>query len=75
MSKYSSVGLVSSASNSVKAGFVSVEVTLDLYVRGVYMAHAEMDIIEKRQAMRLADVEHDLSVQIEKNKAKRVKLG
>ena len=75
MSKYDSVGLLTSAGNSAKSAFIGVEVTLDLYVRGVNLAHRELDIVEKRQAIRHADVEHELTLAAAANAAKRKKLG
>ena len=74
MSKYNSVGLLSSGSNTVKSAFVAVETTMDLYVRGVNLAHRELDIIEQRQSIRLEEVEYELAEQAAKNAAKRKKL-
>lgn len=75
MSKYNSVTLVGSASNTFKAGFVGIEKTLDLYVRGIDMLHTECDIIERRQSLRIEDINYELTEQAAKNAAKRKKLS
>jgi hypothetical protein len=74
MSKYNEVTVVGSAANSIKAGFVGIERTLDLYVRGMDMLHKECDIIERRQDERLQDQLYILEEQALKNKARRTKL-
>ena len=74
MSKYATLSVVGSASNSLKAGFVGIERTLDLYVRAVDMAHTEMDIVEKRQKLRIGDIDYELTEQAIKNEARRKKL-
>ena len=73
-SQYNEVTVVGSAANSIKAMFIGVERTLDLYNRGVNMAHKELDIIELRQAERLEDQNYILAEQKAKNDAKRQKL-
>lgn len=75
MSKYATLSVVGSASNSIKAGFVGIEKTLDLYVRGIDMLHTECDIIEQRQSLRIEEVKYELSEQAAINSAKRKKLS